>query len=163
MISFEVFKACMMELYPGGMADELTALYYELLSGTVHTCLLIRQVEKALFLHVPSGGSNTGISVLQFMNLRHVLSFKLSLITDTSALGAVNDAIFSPFKFLYEQVYSRVTVPLPRYGHAHWVPFAENFIAFLSKSGWIQVVNSCDVFLQLFSLEDFKLLALGTR
>eukprot|EP01035_Chromulina_nebulosa_P026752 gene26752-35065_t len=141
MISFEVFKACMMELYPGGLADELIALYYELLSG----------------------GSNTGLSVLQFMNLRHVLSFKLSLVTDTSALGAVNDAIFSPFKFIYDNVYSIVTVPLPRYGQEHWVPFAENLIAFLSKGGWLQVVNSCDVFLQLFSLEDFKILALGNR
>ena len=39
MISFEVFKACMMELYPGGLADELIALYYELLSGTYICCL----------------------------------------------------------------------------------------------------------------------------
>ena len=125
--------------------------------------VLVERVNKALLLLVLSGGSNTGLSVLQFMNLRHVLSFKLSLVTDTSTLGAVNDAIFSPFKFLYDHVYSAVTVPLPRYGQEHWVPFAENFVAFLSKGGWLQVVNSCDVFLQLFSLEDFKLLSLGHR
>jgi hypothetical protein len=110
---------------------------------------------------VNSGGSDTGISVLQFMNLRHVLSFKLSLVTDTSALGAVNNAISSPFKFLYDHVYSKIAVPLPQGLQEYLVPFAENFIASISQSGWLQVVNSCDVFLQLLSLADYKLLTWG--
>lgn len=121
------------------MADELIALYYELLSG----------------------GSNTGISVLQFLNLRHVLSFKLSLTTDSTPLDAVNGVLLTPLHLLVDNVYNRLTLPLPRpldgEGAAGW---AKGLLDAASERGWLQAVNNLDVVLLAFSLSDYKLISI---
>jgi len=133
-ISYLTFKECLHQLYPG-TSDEVIALYYELISG----------------------GSNTGISVLQFLNLRSVLSFKLSLITEKTALTPVNDAVM-PLILLFNRLYAKIQFPLPRVVRKDFIPRAQEMMKYLDSANVLHFANELDIFLLVFSLLDYQLI-----
>jgi hypothetical protein len=108
------------------------------------------------------GGSNTGISVLQFLNLRSVLSFKLSLTTEKTALTPIKDA-FQPILQLFWRLYEQVQLPLTRYVRKHWQLRAQEILKYLDSSNVLHVINELDIFLLVFSLLDYQLATFSNR
>ncbi|RYH30412.1 ion transporter [archaeon] len=122
-ISDFVFKECMTCLHPG-MSDEVIALYYELLSG---------------------GGVN-GVNVLQFLSLRKVLSFKLTVSDQRNYFWNGLSYIKHHAKALYNNIHFPVPCAL--------VESAGHVREYLVNSNWLDYLNIFDIIIFCFDLSE---------
>lgn len=122
-ISDFVFKECMTCLHPD-MSDEVIALYYELLSG---------------------GGVN-GVNVLQFLSLRKVLSFKLTVSDQRNYIWNGVNYVKHHIKSLYTSIH----IPVP----SSLVERAGKMKDRLTESDWLDYLNIFDIIVFCFDLSE---------
>lgn len=124
-IGTEEWKA-LMQAYKPGMCIEAIALYYELLSG----------------------GSDHGITVLQFLSLGDVLSFNFKLVVPSkSTLGIYKQKAQETAARAIESVLC-VDRPIPSAAET----LAAKALAFLEKYELVSYVNTADLFCLVFGV-----------
>lgn len=113
--------------YDPSIPDEAVALYFELLSG-----------------------GNSTISVLQFLSMRSVLNFNLSLRSNKKAMFA---SIYLPIYNAVANLYESIQLPVP----SVIVSLCKQVIAAADSWNIFSRLNSLDLIVLCFAMSDYKL------
>lgn len=120
------WKECLNK-YDPDIPDEAIALYFELLSG-----------------------GNATISVLQFLSMRSVLNFNLSLKANKKAMFA---SIYLPIYDALARFYEGIQLPVP----ALVTSLCTELIAVAERGNLFSFLNSLDLIVLCFAMSDYKL------
>ncbi len=127
-ISELVFSECLTCLHPE-LSEEAIALYFELLAG--------------------GGAGQNGVNILQFLSLRRVLSFQMSVIGGSSCYQSFLQLCTPLLRF-----YRSLTLPIGE----KYSQVASQMLGYLLAYGLLDTLNLLDIVVFSLGLSDFTLL-----